>query len=127
MSEKSVSQKLLIKPGCSFLLINPPRGYRELLADLPENVSVVAQASAPVDVIQFFASTQQELEEQLSRVKALLKPKSLLWVTYPKGTSKIPSEINRDSIVETARGVGYEGVAMVAVDKDWSALRLKVI
>ena len=126
MSEKSVSQKLLIKPGYSFLLINPPRGYRELLADLPENVSIVEQTSAPVDVIQFFASTQQELDEQLSRVKALLKPKSLLWVTYPKGTSKIPSEINRDSIVETARGVGYEGVAMVAVDKDWSALRLKV-
>ncbi|MCS4538947.1 MAG: hypothetical protein HYY67_08835 [Thaumarchaeota archaeon] len=50
----------------------------------------------------------------------------MLWVTYRKGSSKIKSDINRDSIYEYALSVGLQGVAMIAVDENWSALRMKV-
>ena len=50
----------------------------------------------------------------------------MLWVTYRKGSSKIKSDINRDSIYEYALSVGLQGVAMIVVDENWSALRMKV-
>jgi hypothetical protein len=50
----------------------------------------------------------------------------LLWISYPKGAARIKSDITRDPIWRTARTLGLEGVAMVAVDDTWSAMRLKV-
>ena len=70
---------------------------------------------------------RKDLEEQLPRLKPLLAPKGLLWVTYHKGTSKQKSDINRDSIAAYALTIGLQAVAMIAVDEDWSALRLKVV
>jgi hypothetical protein len=49
----------------------------------------------------------------------------MIWVTYPKGTSKIKSDINRDSIWKYAQTIGLEAVAIFSVDGDWSALRPK--
>ncbi len=51
----------------------------------------------------------------------------MIWPTYPKGTSKMKSDVNRDSIREYATGVGLETVALIAIDDDWSAMRCKVV
>ena len=56
-----------------------------------------------------------------------MTPKGIIWVTYPKGTAKIKSDINRDSIREYTATVGLEAVAIFSLDDDWSALRLKVV
>jgi hypothetical protein len=50
----------------------------------------------------------------------------MIWVTYPKGTSAIETDINRDSIRTYAEILGLETIAIISVDSDWSALRLKV-
>ena len=63
----------------------------------------------------------------MGRLKAGLKPKGLLWITYPKGAAKIKSDITRDRIWRYAKTGGLDGVAMVAVDDTWSAMRLKLI
>jgi hypothetical protein len=60
-------------------------------------------------------------------MKAALNPGGMIWVTYPKGTSKIKSDVNRDSIREYAKTLGLEAVAIFSVDDDWSALRLKAV
>jgi hypothetical protein len=127
LSEKTVAQKLLIKEGCRILFLNAPKGYNSLLGKLPEDVVVLKQPSEPVDLIQFFAMDRKTLEEQLPQFKPLLRPGGLLWVTYPKGSSKLRADINRDSINAFARTLGLQGVAMIAIDADWSALRLKAI
>ena len=72
-------------------------------------------------------SSQGEFESQLNGLKALLKPKGLLWITYPKGAAKIKSNITRHTIWRYAKTVGLDGVAMVAVDDVWSAMRLKLV
>lgn len=77
--------------------------------------------------MQVFITSKMELETQLGRLKSSLKPKGLLWVTYPKGKAKVTVAINRDSIRENAKTLGLEAVAMISVDDFWSALRLKVI
>lgn len=127
MAEKRVAQKLMIKQGRSVLLVNSPAGYDALLGELPPEVTLVTQPDAPVDIIQVFVANRQELEEQLPRLKPLVKPKGMIWVTYYKGTSKTKTDIHRDTIAAYARSLDLEAVAMIAIDEDWSALRLKVV
>ena len=129
MAEKTIIQKLLIKEGYRVLVVNAPEGYAAALADLPAGVAVATGLNdpGPFDLIQAFVSSQGEFEAQLDGLKALLKPKGLLWITYPKGAAKIKSDITRDTIWRYAKTVGLDGVAMVAVDDTWSAMRLKLV
>jgi hypothetical protein len=125
MSDKSIAEKLLIKPGYKVVLINAPPDYAIMLGELPSGVTLMEKPSGEADLIQVFITSKKELQEQLSRVKSLLKPKGLFWITYPKGTSRMKVDINRDSINTYAQTVGLVGIAMISIDDTWSALRLK--
>lgn len=127
MSDKTIVQRLFIKPGSKFLLVNAPRGYQVYKGELPKGVSVVTKTSSPVDMIQVFVANRQELEAQLPKLKKLLAPQGSLWVTYYKGTARIKTDINRDTINAYAQTIGLQGVAMISIDEDWSALRLKMV
>ncbi len=127
MPEKTVAQKLFIKEGMRILLVNAPAGYVAKLGKLPKNVRVVKESSAPVDFVQLFIANRKELEAQLPKLKKALNPNGMLWVCYLKGTSKTKTDINRDSLHAYARTVGLEGIALISVDDDWSAMRFKVV
>ena len=127
MSNKSIAQKLFIKPGIKFLLVNPPDGYLTRMGELPIGTILLSDSSCIVEAIQVFVSNRTELEAQLPMLKELLAPKGMLWVTYHKGTSRVKTDINRDMINAYALTLGLEGVAMISIDDDWSALRLKLV
>ena len=127
MGDKPIAQKLQIKENYKVLLAGGPKVYKAMLADLPPNAVLLDKSSEPVDVVQVFATSRKDLEAQLPKLIRLLKPKGILWVSYPKGTSKIKADINRDSIREYGQSIGLEAVALVALDDTWSALRLKVV
>jgi hypothetical protein len=125
MSDKSIAQKLSIKLDNKFLLVDPPDGYLAKLGEMPKGVIILSDSSCLVEAIQVFVVNRAELESQLPRLKQLLAPRGMLWVTYHKGTSKVKTDINRDSINAYASSLGLQGVAMISIDDDWSALRLK--
>ncbi len=125
MPDKTVAEKLLIKAGYRILIVDPPSGYLRTLGKLPDKVTLLDQQAANADLVQLFATSRKELEAKLPLLKTAVKPNGLLWVTYPKGTSKSKTDINRDSINTYARSIGLQGVAMVSVDNTWAALRLK--
>ncbi len=127
MPPKTVAQKLFIRENYEVLLLDGPSGYRKTLGKLPGGVTVSTKATGKFDLIQFFVTSAKELQQRLPKLKSKLQPGGLLWVTYPKGSSKIDSDINRDSIYNFAATVGLQGVAMIAVDDDWSAFRFKKI
>jgi hypothetical protein len=126
MPDKTVAQKLQIKEGYTVLLTGAADDYKASL-DVPSGVAVIEKSSGPVDVIQVFLTSWKDMESQLPALKKLLKPKGILWASYPKGTSKIKADINRDSIREYVHTLGLETVALIALDDTWSALRLKVV
>jgi hypothetical protein len=127
MSEKSVAQKLLVKEGRKVLLVHAPQGYAARMGELPPGVQVMDAVGEPADIVQVFVEDRKDLEAQLPRLKSVLSPKGALWVTYHKGTSRVKTDINRDTINDYARSIGLEGIAMISIDEDWSALRLKLI
>jgi hypothetical protein len=125
MSEKSIVERLFIKPGYKFLLIDPPDGYIANLGKLPEGVILLSDSSCQVEAIQVFVANRAELETRLPQLKELMSPKGMLWITYHKGSSKVKTDINRDTINTYAQSIGLQGVAMISIDEDWAALRLK--
>jgi hypothetical protein len=127
MTKKTASQKLLIKEEDSVLLLNPPSGYDGLLGKIPASMVSINQAAGRPDVIVAFLENCAALEANPPRLKSLLKPKTLLWDCYQKGKSKIKTDINRDTINSFCMENGLRGIAMIAINDDWSALGLRQI
>jgi Protein of unknown function (DUF3052) len=124
MSEKSVAQKLLIREDYTVLLVNAPKGYKDTLGKLPKGATVVSKSSKPVDFIQIFAATKEEMTELFLKVKSLLKEEGLLWATYPKA-GQLDTDLKREAVWECGQTVGMHPVSQIAVDDVWSALRFK--
>ncbi len=128
MPEKTVAEKLQVREGQKLVLVNPPERYPEsLVKHLPKSVAMLKDANSESDVIQAFTTSKSELNNQLGKLKRLINHSGILWITYPKGGSKIKTDINRDIIRKEAEKFGLEAVAIFSVDDDWSALRLKLL
>ena len=131
MPEKTIAQKLLIKPGQQVRFINPPVDLPALLGSLPDGTRIFDESAdagtlVPSDVIVLFAHNRTELVTLLPGLRGAVSPDSKVWIAYHKGTSPIKTDINRDSINAYAHTLGMEGIAMISVDEDWSALRLRM-
>jgi hypothetical protein len=127
MPGKSVAQKLLIKAEYNVYIVDPPPGYLARLQAESPRASISDKRSSSPNLIQVFVSSDAELKKTLPKMKELLSAQTLLWVTYPKGSSKLRADINRDTIREFAQSVGFETVSLIAIDDVWSALRLKKV
>jgi hypothetical protein len=94
-------------------------------------VKVHDSPGEPADLLQIFVNDMKGLKERLPLVKDNVKEGGLIWIAYPKGTSRLAKElntdVNRDTIWRYAKGLGYKAVAMVSIDSTWSALRLKPV
>ncbi len=108
MPTKSVPEKLLIRGSVKALFVNAPKDYWAVIDSIPLGVTVVKDLKkGPVDVIQLFVSSKSELEEELGRLKSVLGPKGMLWVTYPKGSSSVKSDLNRMLLENTRRQLDW--------------------
>ena len=127
MPDKTIAQKLSIKEGNTVFITHAPKGYKSKIGALPKRTTMLAKPVAPIDVIQVFVANRKELEAELPSLKPFLAAGGMLWVTYYKGASQHKTDINRDSIYAYALRLGLQGVAMISIDDDWSALRLKLV
>jgi hypothetical protein len=75
--------------------------------------------------VQVFATRLSDIRKFTQRLSKLAAPHALVWIAYPKKTSKTDSELNRDLIREAMSGAGWRAVAIVAIDEAWSALRFR--
>ena len=119
-------EKLYIREGYRIAVLNPPAGYSQLLGQLPDDVSVSNSLEGDFDLIQIFLIKRTTLKKELATVRNFLKPRGLLWVSYPKG-NQLKADIKRDTIASYAKTLGLKAVAQVSVDSIWSALRFKVV
>lgn len=127
MPDKSVARKLQMRANSTVLFINAPKDYEAKIGPLPEGVFTVKKIGVKVDFILLFVDSRKDLEEHVPRLKSVLSPSGMFWVTYHKGTSGVATDINRDSIAAYARTQGMQAVTQIAVDENWSALRLKIV
>ena len=127
MSEWTVAQKLGLKAGQTLLVRQQPDDTATLIGALPAGAELVTTEHQPCALILMFAQNRAALVKGLPGCKRQLEPGGALWVAYIKGTSTKKTDINRDSIREYVATIGLDTVSQIAIDDDWSALRLKIV
>ncbi len=125
MPETPLTKKLQIKPGNRVLVVNPPDGYEGLLGPLPESAQIVTPGNGPVDVAHIFARTSADVTAHLAAVRTALKPGGVLWISWPKTTAKMVTDLTRDSLWAMLEPEGLRPVTAISIDDVWSALRFK--
>jgi nucleoside-diphosphate-sugar epimerase len=121
-----LAKKLGVVGGTVVLVKHAPDDYQEWLAPLPPNVTFVARMSARVDVIHLFATERAVLVAALTSYRATLRDDAAVWVSWPKRTSKVPTDITEDVIRAVALPMGFVDIKVCAVSEVWSGLKLVI-
>jgi hypothetical protein len=91
----SIADKLRIKPKYSLLTLNAPIEFKKGLQGLPAGVKI-ADSGKDYNQVHWFVYSKAQLEKEMSKVMKLVKPEVTVWVYYPKGSSKIQTDLTRD-------------------------------
>jgi hypothetical protein len=126
MSDNALAKKLKLKPGQRAAIINAPDGYVDTLRPLPDQVELAYQLDGSFDWVQIFLKNQAELERILPGLVNALKPESLLWLSFPKGTSKIQTDLTRDKGWDALQPVNLKWINLISVNETWSAFSLRL-
>jgi DUF3052 family protein len=120
MSDKPVAERLQVKGNRRLAVLGAS-------ATLEKTVGAAkARAEVPnADVVLLFAPDRARLDAALPDLLAKLAQTAILWVAYPKLSSRLAADLSRDVIHALAPRHGLDTVSQIAIDADWSALRLK--
>jgi hypothetical protein len=121
-------KKLNYKPGFAIYCFGAPESFSAALNEMKEFATIIEDAEQPnhVSFTLVFATKQAEVDQYAERLAPVLHDDAVLWFCYPKGSSKkYKCEFNRDNGWATLGQQSLEGVRMVAIDEDWSALRFR--
>ena len=119
-------QKLGIKPGLTVVTINAPANYRRLLGQLPDHVNFSNRVTANSMFVHLFTSKRNELQRRLSILRNKLSDNGAVWVSWPKKSSGISTDVIEDVIREIALPLGFVDIKVCAVDETWSGLKLMI-
>ena len=125
MPENALARKMKLKPGAKAAVLNPPDGYMAELSPLPDGVSLSDKLQGSFDWIQIFVKNKAELEKTLPRVIKALKPVSIVWISFPKGTSKIQTDLTRDKGWVALEKADVKWLTLVSLNAVWSAFAVR--
>jgi len=115
-------KKLGIKPGSNIAFLNAPEGYAEEL-DLPAGVTTISRSGKLLDFAQLFVKNEKELKKNFSKYAKRLNASGMLWVSWPKRRSGVPSDLSENVVREIGLAVGMVDVKVCAVSEVWSGLK----
>jgi hypothetical protein len=125
-SPNRLNRKLGLKPGYHIAVVNPPDRYWDLVHPLPDGVAVAGPRAKRLDFIHVFVERRAELLRALPKLVARIKPEGMIWVSWPKRASAVPTDVTEDVVREVALPLGLVDVKVCAVDETWSALKLVI-
>lgn len=121
-----LARKLGIKERSQLFVLGAPAGFAKLLDPLPRDVVFQSKADKVTDIAHVFVTEARELEKQLASLRKKLKPDAAVWVSWPKKSSKVATDITEDTIRSLGLPMGFVDVKVCAVDEVWSGLKLVV-
>jgi len=121
-----LAKKLGFKPGSRVLLVAAPANYRELVDPLPEGVKLATRLADTTDIVHLFVTRKSDLATSLAAYRAKLKPEAVVWVSWPKKSAKVATDVTEHTVRELALPLGFVDIKVCAVDETWSGLKLVV-
>ena len=121
-----LAKKLGIKEGATVAWAGAPAGFDELVAPLPDGVTVrtATRLGTGLDVVVAFFTEAGELRRRLAALTKAVFPAGGLWVAWPKRSSGVATDITEDVIREVALPLGLVDNKVCAIDETWSGLRV---
>ncbi|ASV29974.1 DUF3052 family protein [Maribacter cobaltidurans] len=118
-----LAKKLGIKAGYILKVYNSPKPYVEFFMDFPSHVTLAENVRSVsfsrVDFIHIFVKSRLELDTYFAEAKARLKKSGILWVSWPKKSSGMNTELDKFAILEHGLQNGLVDTKVAAIDDDW--------
>lgn len=122
MPESALAKKMKLKPNAKAAVINAPENYVD---ELRHDTALSPTIRGKFDWIQIFARNKAELESLAPKAAKALRPESMLWISFPKGSSKIQTDLTRDKGWESLQALDLKWITLVSVNETWSAFALR--
>ena len=116
MSDKPLAERLQVK-----------KERRLALADSPLSIEAPSAPLKEAEVVVQFVRDRAAFDGKIPALLKIIRADAILWVAYPKLTSKLAGDLNRDIIHGASPALGIDCVSQIAIDEDWSAMRMKRI
>jgi hypothetical protein len=117
----TISEKLKVKPKNTLLTLNAPADFKKGLQGLPQGVKII-DSGKDYDQVHWFVMNRAQLEKEMSKVLKLLKEDTIVWAYYPKGTSKIQTDLTRDKGWDCllSEGDKLTWISLISFNDTWS-------
>ncbi len=125
-SGTTLAKKLGIKTGFRIRLVNHPVYYFELFTDLPEGLIFPSDNKVKKNFIHYFAIKARDLQKEISHLKKEIEEDGIIWISWYKKASKIPTDITETMVHELALANGLVDIKVCAIDEYWSGLKLVI-
>jgi hypothetical protein len=125
-SDTPLAKKLGIKEGFKVFLVKAPAQYRALLAPLPASVRFMSTVNSSTNLVHAFATERSALARLLNTLRKKLSHEAAIWVSWPKKSSQVPTDITEGAIRAIALPLGFVDIKVCAVNEVWSGLKLVV-
>jgi hypothetical protein len=121
-----LAKKLGYAAGFNVVTRRAPENYAQLLDPIPQGVVFQGKPTQSTDLVHTFVDRKSVLTKELTEFRKALRSNAVVWVSWPKKTSKVPTDITEDTIREIALPLGFVDVKVCAVSDVWSGLKLVV-
>jgi len=121
-----LAKKLGFKSPSKIWIINAPKEYKTWLGELPAAVKLVTKVNPPIEAAHLFVTEAAFMDAMLSKLRNELQQDGFIWVSWPKKSSKVPTDITEDTIREIALPMGFVDIKVCAVSEVWSGLKLVI-
>jgi hypothetical protein len=121
-----LAKKLGIRDGFIIRLINRPEHYFDLFTDLPGDLILTDDAKKKKNFIHFFTKDAKELLKVLPCLRQEILPDGMIWVSWPKKSSKVLTDVSENLVRNTALANGLVDIKVCAVDETWSGLKMVI-
>ena len=125
-SGTSLAGKLGLAAGKTLLTLGAPPNYANLIGPVIGDLKRAKSVGADVDIVHIFTASRSRLATALLDCRRQLRPDAVVWVSWPKKASGVPTEVTEDTIREVALPLGFVDIKVCAVDATWSGLKLMV-
>jgi hypothetical protein len=121
-----LARKLGIVEDAAIIALDAPANYVKLLAPLPPGVSISPRLAKSPAFVHLFVTSRATLQERLRHLRGVIAQDGTVWVSWPKKSAKVATDITEDVIREVALPLGFVDVKVCAVDETWSGLKLMI-
>jgi hypothetical protein len=117
-----LTKKIKLKPRAKAAIIHAPGNY---LDELQHDSEISFSVRGKFDWIQIFVKNKAELDALAPRAANALKPESMLWITFPKGTSRIQTDLTRDKGWDEVQKLNLKWINLVSINETWSVFAMR--